>query len=224
MGRRLAEPLLWLALAMSVVWGLVFADALGAEQEFTSRPIAAHITPESGVLAVALFGSAQLALVGLRRVSFARWAAAVAGVAMAAAAHGFSRISEIELELQPYYVWGSVAAGGLLVLAALAPGWWSAPAERRAPGVAGTGVGVLLSALAFFSALVTIDYDQWGWIGVHEETQPSWDYGVPWILLLVGLVAATLHGWARRWWAAALAVVLGFGALSLGTWATMVAV
>ena len=132
-------------------------------------------------------------------------------------------------------MWGSVGAGLLLVLLTLLPGWGPVPPRSRpggpsgpggpgGPGVAGIVTSVLLGLAALGAGVLAHDYDQWGWIGVHEETQPAWDYGVPWVLFTVGLVAGCLHAWSRRWAATVLAVVLGFGALSLGTWATIVAV
>jgi hypothetical protein len=224
--RRLAEPLLWLALGAGVVWALAFPDALGARQQATGRPLAPHIAAEAGGLAIGLVLTSGLALVLLRRTPAARWAVAASGLAFVGAGHGFSRVAEIELELQPSYVWGSVGAGLLLVALALLPGW--RPAERRpragSPGVAGAVAGVLLGLGALWVGTLAFEYNQWGWIGVHEETQPAWDYGVPWILFAVSLVAACVHAWSRRWAAAVLAVVLGFGVLSLGTWATIVSV
>lgn len=226
MGRRLAEPLLWLALGAGLVWTLAFPDARGAHQRDTARPIAAHIAAEAGLLAVALLALSVAALVLLRRTATARWLAAATGFALVAAGHGFSRVAEIELELRPSFVWGSVAAGLLLVLLALLPGWQPAAggSRSRGPGLPGAVTSVLLGLAAVWAGVLAYDYDQWGWIGVHEETQPAWDYGVPWILFTVGLVAACLHAWSRRWAATGLAVVLGLGALSLGTWATMIAV
>lgn len=214
--RALAEPLLWLAVASGVLWCILLAAATSYVETAGSHPVADHMSLQSGVLAVLLLGSAGAALV-LRRTPLARRPALVAGLALAASGHGFSRIEDIAPGLQPVYVWGSVAAGVLLVVLALRPGW-DLDTDRAEPGVAGQLVAALLVLGAVAGAAVIAAYSSWGWLGVWVEQQPAWDYAVPVLLLSTGLLAAAAQAWRRRWAASATTVVVGALAALLLLW------
>lgn len=204
--RALAEPLLWLALAAGVLWMLVLVELLGADLDNPDGPIAARLPLVAAVLGPGLCLAVGTALALLRRTAWARLAALAAGGLLAAASFGFRRIPEIHRDLAGAYFWVPLVAGVLLGLTALVS-WPKPDRTQPVPDATSAAAVVFVSGLAF-AGLALLELNGWGWVGVWEEDQPAWDYGLPAVLLGVGMIPCALHAYRQRWPHVATAVVL----------------
>lgn len=203
-GHRLAEPLLWLAVAVGALMAITAVAARTYVETAGGRPVADRIGLESGVLAVLLLGGAATAL--LRPVRGFRVGAVTAALGLLGAAHAFHRISDIDADLRPVHVGASLVAGvALLVL-----GLRATPRQRELvdAGAAGQLVAAVLALAAVAGAAVVAAFSSWGWLGVWTEQQPAWDYGAPLVLASTGLVAAAVQALRRDWRACLVALAL----------------
>lgn len=203
-GHRLAEPLLWLAVAVGVLMTITAVAAGTYVETAGGRPVAARIGLESGVLAVLLLGGSAAALV--RPVGGFRVGAVLAGIGLLGAARTFHRISDIDAGVRPVYVGLCLAAGVALVLLGLRA--TPRPREHVDAGAAGQLVAAVLTLAAVAGAAVVAAYSSWGWLGVWAEQQPAWDYGAPLVLASTGLVAAAAQALRRDWRCCLVALVL----------------
>lgn len=203
-GHRLAEPLLWFAVAVGALMTITAAASRTYVETAGGRPVAGRIGLEAGVLAVLLLGGAAAAL--LRPVAGFRAGAVAAALGLLGAAHAFHRISDIDADLRPVFVGTAVVAG--VVLLVLAVRATPRPREMVDAGAAGQLVAAVLALVAVAVAAVVAAYSSWGWLGVWTEEQPAWDYGAPLVLVATGLVAAAVQALRRDWRACGVALLL----------------
>lgn len=206
--RHLAEPLLWLAVAVGVLWMLVLIDLWGADLDNPDGPIAARLPLVAATLGPGLCLSAGTALALLRRTGHARWVALVVGGLLVAAGFGFRRIPEIDRgEIAGGYFWVPVVAGVVLGLTVLAAPWPKPDGAPPDPAATSPIALVFLAGLGS-AGLILLELSRWGWVGVWEEDQPAWDYGLPVVLAGVGAIPAAIYSYRGRWPALGITMLL----------------
>lgn len=202
----------WLALASAGLWTGVVVEYLTSTPGDEDTPVAAYTFPMAAVLVVLLLAGAVLGLWAWSRVgSGVRAAAVLLAVALAASAYGWTRMYRVE----DWYAAGTAVAAGLALLAALVP---AGTTPTRSPTTLSRGLALPVLVVGALAALVTADYLRWGLVGVHEETEPGWVYGVPYALAAAGLVATGIALWRRARWGAPLTLVVAAALVAVGLW------
>jgi hypothetical protein len=200
----------WLALASAGLWTGVVLEHVTSTPSDEDTPIAAHTFPMATGLAVLVLVAAGVGLRSWGRSGpGTRGAGVVLAVALAASAHGWTRMYRVE----DWYAVGTAVAAGLALLAALAP---SGTSPARAPTTLTRVLAVPSLAAGALAALVTADYLRWGLVGVHEETEPGWVYGVPYAVAAAGLLATGIALWRRAWWGGLLTLGVTAGLVGAG--------
>jgi hypothetical protein len=198
--RAAVEPLLWLAFTSGMLWLAVALQAHNASPT-GATPMLATVARDSWALGLVLVlnGLGALMMLPLSR-SVARLQALLAGLSLAVSAWEITRMPEINDSLAVLLFWGSIGAGGLLILLMLLR-WNPMQVTSNEHGGKRSWIvlGVLVVIGGFLTAMIYDLISTIGLVAVGEGSESAWDFIIPPMLLLTGVLAAIGPTWRREW-------------------------
>lgn len=187
--RVVLEPLIWMALLGGALWLLIAVDPGLRSAE--SEPVVFRWTmPLAIIIGLLLVVSSTLALMGVSgSTSAMRARTSFAGMGMMASGWLFSKLHPIDTQDFLGLSWLCIAIGILLVTICFVP-WPTAPAVEPGPRGPVAKVIIVVLCVAILAVIVFAwEAARLGLVGVRPEAQTGWDYLLPFLGLLVILLA-----------------------------------